>query len=124
MAKRKRISLDLPYPPTVNTYWRKYRGKMVLSAKGRSYKEAVRYPVLSKTRGHVFKDPDPLRVIAILFPPDRRKRDIDNSLKALLDALGNDVLYSDDSQISEIHVYRGDVHRAQGGRVAITIERI
>ena len=34
------IELTLPWPPTVNTYWRNFGGRTIVSAKGRSYRKA------------------------------------------------------------------------------------
>lgn len=30
--------LILPWPPSVNTYWRTFRGRMLISAHGRDYR--------------------------------------------------------------------------------------
>jgi Holliday junction resolvase RusA-like endonuclease len=35
------IEVTLPFPPSVNTYWRTFRGRMIISAKGREYREVV-----------------------------------------------------------------------------------
>lgn len=40
-----------------------------------------------------------------LYLPDNRRRDLDNLAKSILDG-GNGVLYRDDAQVSELHVYR------------------
>lgn len=40
------------------------------------------------------------------YPPDRRKRDLDNILKSLLDALQHAGIYSDDSQIDILKISR------------------
>lgn len=45
-----------------------------------------------------------LSVSLQLVPPDRRKRDIDNYNKALLDALTHSGLWSDDSQIKSLAI--------------------
>ena len=42
-------------------------------------------------------------------PPDRRRRDLDNILKALLDSIVHAGVIEDDSQIDEIQITRGDV---------------
>ncbi len=54
-----------------------------------------------------------------VFPPDRRKRDVDNLLKSLVDALQHAGVFPDDSQIIWLLVYRAAVIR--GGRVVVTI---
>jgi crossover junction endodeoxyribonuclease RusA len=45
-------------------------------------------------------------------PPDRRRRDIDNILKAPLDALEKAGVYKDDSQIEQLNVFK---HRPMKG---------
>ena len=47
-----------------------------------------------------------LRVSAEFYPPDARRRDLDNvGGKALLDSLQAAGLFEDDSQIKEIHLW-------------------
>ena len=92
------IELALPYPPSVNHYWRMWRGRMVICREGRAYREEV--CALLPAGG--FRKPPPGARIALCmdaFPPDRRRRDLDNLQKAVLDALEHAGLYADDSQI-------------------------
>jgi Holliday junction resolvase RusA-like endonuclease len=35
------IEFTLPWPPSVNTNWRTVNGRMIISAKGREYREEV-----------------------------------------------------------------------------------
>ena len=35
------IEITLPWPPSVNTYWRNFDGRMIISARGREYRETV-----------------------------------------------------------------------------------
>ena len=56
-----------------------------------------------------------------LWFPDRRRRDVDNVVKAIMDAL-NGLAYSDDSQVIELFVSR-QVDR-QRPRAEVTVERI
>lgn len=35
------VTLVLPFPPSMNTYWRNLNGRTLLSAKGRRYKSEV-----------------------------------------------------------------------------------
>ena len=53
------------------------------------------------------------------FPPDRRKRDLDNICKSLLDALGHGLVYADDSQIDELSLRRRSPEKP--GRVEVEI---
>ena len=55
------------------------------------------------------------------FPPDRRRRDIDNIQKALLDALEHGGAYADDSQIVRLTIEkRGPV---AGGKTLVRIRK-
>jgi crossover junction endodeoxyribonuclease RusA len=47
-----------------------------------------------------------LMVEIIIYPPDKRKRDMDNIKKALFDALQHAGLYYDDYQICDDHTIR------------------
>ena len=103
------IVLSLPFPPSVNGYWRNINGRTLISAKGRAYKRAIAKLVqwnhaAKKLQGR-------LTVEVILHPPDRRKRDIDNSMKALLDSMQVAGVYLDDSQIDKLVIERRDVEK-------------
>ena len=47
----------------------------------------------------------PVAMTLVFFPPDRRRRDVHNYLKGLLDALQG-VIYADDYQIQSLSIYR------------------
>jgi Holliday junction resolvase RusA-like endonuclease len=51
-----------------------------------------------------------LRLRVTAFFADLRRRDLDNVIKAATDAC-NGVVYVDDSQIDEVHAYRGESQR-------------
>lgn len=117
------ITIELPYPPSVNRAWRMVRvrrsARMMLSREGRAYRmeacarlAALRTPRLNGR----------LRVVVTLHPPDRRKRDVDNAMKALLDALQHAGVYRDDAQIDRLEVERGEVR--DGGRAVVEIEEL
>ncbi len=48
-----------------------------------------------------------LHVEIIFYPPDKRLRDLDNYLKALLDAITLTGFWTDDSIIDQLVIYRG-----------------
>jgi crossover junction endodeoxyribonuclease RusA len=98
------IELRLPYPPSVNQYYRKFRNTMVISERGRRFLKEVKATV-----GAVKMELGRLLVEIDVHPPDRRKRDIDNVCKATLDALTKAGVYQDDSQIDVLVVIRRGV---------------
>jgi crossover junction endodeoxyribonuclease RusA len=59
-------------------------------------------------------------VVVVLHPPDKRKRDLDNILKATLDALEG-YAYVDDCQISRLEVRRAEV--VKGGSVVVSVDQ-
>jgi crossover junction endodeoxyribonuclease RusA len=111
------MNIMLPYPPTVNTYWRKFNNRMVISAKGRQYRKDVMELLEGCQTLH-----GRLKVTIIATMPDRRKRDLDNILKSLLDAMDHAGLFDDDEQIDQLHVFRSVVEKP--GNVAVSIEEL
>ncbi len=62
---------------------------------------------------------EPLAVTVELYPPDERRRDLDNCFKGLLDALQYSNIFIDDSQIVEIHAFKH--HQVKGGKCTVAI---
>lgn len=100
------IYLELPYPPSVNHYWGQSGNRRFIGKKGVEFRKAVELAV--KSAGVVPQE-GRLSVHIELFPPDRRKRDIDNVLKSLLDACEHAGCYENDSLIDELHIVRKEV---------------
>ena len=113
------IEITLPWPPSVNTYWRNFDGRMIISAKGREYRETVGDQMMLQKKVRHFAGP--LRVVIEAWRPDKRRRDLDNLLKATLDGLAHAGVYEDDSQIVDLRIYWApDI----GGMLKIKIEEI
>ena len=116
------MRLTLPFPPSVNTYWRSNRGRVHISNAGRAYRAAVIGAVIEQRPGAGFGGAR-LSVVVEVFPPDKRRRDLDNVLKATLDALEHAGVYDDDGQIDRLVVERG--HRLPpDGLVIVTVEEM
>ena len=119
------MTFDLPFPPTVNTYWRhdpKTR-RTLLSRKGRAFKQEAVLAVRSQMLG-LFPLDDPADVTITLHPPDKRKRDADNYGKAVMDALVDaGVLEDDNSEYVRSITVRWDEQR-KGGECSVAVEPI
>lgn len=97
------IELELPYPPSVNHYYRRVGPRMLISREGRRFREKVCAHLASTGVGPFT---GPLRIEIEIYPPDKRRRDIDNVQKALLDALEHGGAYRDDSQIVRLEIVK------------------
>ena len=97
------VTIKLPYPPSLNKYYRVWQGKMTIGTEGRQYRETVK-----EILGPAFQDIPAytanLRVwIEVMFP-DRRKRDLDNLNKALLDSITKSQVWQDDSLLKDLRL--------------------
>jgi len=63
-----------------------------------------------------------LAVTLYAYPPDQRKRDLDNMLKQTLDALQHAGIYVDDSQIGQLRIERKK--QEEGGRMLVSIDML
>lgn len=110
------IQLELPYPPSVNHYWGMSGTRRFIGKRGQEFRQAVAEACLE---AGIEPLEGPLSVHIALFPPDRRKRDVDNVLKSLLDACEHAGCFENDNQIDELHIIRSEVRK--GGSCTILI---
>jgi crossover junction endodeoxyribonuclease RusA len=99
---QKQNEIVLPWPPSMNRYWRTYQGRMIISQEGRAYREAVISLLIERK---VKPIAGKLIVEIEAWRPDNRVRDLDNLLKATLDSLTHAGVYNDDSQIVDLRIY-------------------
>jgi crossover junction endodeoxyribonuclease RusA len=93
----------LPYPPSLNHLWRRVGSKTLLSAEGRRYHELVgAFVKIIRSQGSTVPGP-PHRVTMLATPPDRRRRDLDNLLKASLDPVYRAIGH-DDSEVEALSI--------------------
>ena len=80
--------LELPWPPSINHYWRSVpmgrHVRVLLSKGGRSYRDAVRQSFINSG---LPMQKGALWIKMILYCPDWRARDQDNLGKAVFDSL-------------------------------------
>lgn len=120
--------IELPWPPTANTYWRhptkgKLAGRHLLSEKGRAYRSDVAVAVLQQRAVKRLKGP--VRVTVKAYMPDRRRRDLDNLAKGLFDAMTYAGVWDDDSQIDDVRIYRARDDQGElvlQGKIVVRIE--
>lgn len=104
----------------MNHYWRHVNGRPVISREGRAYRKKVRAAVaatgIRALEGR-------LGMCITAFAPDRRRRDLDNTLKAPLDALQDAGLYPNDGNIDDLRVIRGTPSKKHP-RLEVTVWQI
>lgn len=126
----------LPYPPSVNHY--KNVGRLITTKSGKMYQQRIDSPetkrfyyevwlkVMQEKAKEGFKSFEdstiPLSVYISLYPPDKRRRDIDNPLKLIFDSLVKAKVMADDSQIIKLYVEKRPP--IQGGQIIVLIEPI
>jgi crossover junction endodeoxyribonuclease RusA len=116
----KSITLQLPWPPSINHYWRHTKdGKHYISLEGKIFRETVYYGC--RNFRQKFLDTDRLSIQIDAHPPDRRKRDLDNLLKGVLDALQYARVYRDDFQVDRLTIERKTPSK---GHLIVTIKTI
>lgn len=108
---------NLPWPPSVNAYWTRTKSGMRRSDAATTYLAEV-LAAVNRNRGRTITGRVGLRIKA--YPPDCRVRDLDNTLKAICDALKVAHVYADDSQIDSLAIDRCQV--VAGGRISVAVE--
>lgn len=115
--------LVLPWPPSANHVWRHVflggRHCTLLSREGRRFRQAAMLAAIAWRAGRAPLD-GKLAVRVAAVAPDRRKRDLDNLLKATLDALTHAKVWHDDGQIDRLEVERAGPDKGRP-RLEITI---
>ena len=112
------IFLHLPFPPTVNSYYGTARsGVKYVTRKGRQFRDEVEKALMEQV-GRMELDYG-IHLEVVLHPPDGRRRDLDNYMKALLDACTIGGLWEDDCLIHQLSILRGEV--IKGGKTQLEI---
>jgi crossover junction endodeoxyribonuclease RusA len=110
----------LPYPPSINHYWRRVGPRTLISREGRTFRRNV-CALLGGGGPPIRKPPAGGRIALCMdaFPPDRRRRDLDNLIKATADALQHAGVYEDDSLIDLLLVRKRNA--VIGGRLDVQV---
>ena len=99
------VRYELPYPPSVNNYWHTSGKRRYISPAGKKFTEDVAKNVYEQ--GYKRFGNKSLGISVMIHPRSKRIFDLDNTLKAILDALMKAGCYDDDSQFEYIEIARG-----------------
>ena len=128
------ITLELPFPPTVNRYWQVARNRLIKTKRARDYRKIVSLYLLAShesirewnTRydvegNRIVKDERTLALaVAVHYPvkagPDG---DIDNLLKVMIDCLEG-TLFENDKQFRHVQISKETQDKKEGS-VRVTI---
>lgn len=107
------LTLLLPFPPSVNHYWRRNGKTVFISKAGKAFRANVQAAVWEQAG-----KPKPLAgrlaIELVLYRGDKRSYDVDNYAKSTLDSLASAGVFVDDSQVDEITIRRGELDRPRG----------
>lgn len=110
------MKVELPWPPSVNHYMNRNGNRSYLSPRAREYRKKVKQ-LINFDYGEKL-----INMTIKLYPPDNRKRDIDNYFKQLFDAIQHGGGFKDDNQIRGLRVEM--LEKVEGGLVEIEITEI
>lgn len=115
---QKPIKLTLPYPPSINSYYGRKGARQFIKPPGEAYRNDVREIVEQEG---IVPIEGRCTFFMAMYPPDRRRRDMDNVKKALWDALTKAGVWADDSDVVEVHEFK-DLERDPDGEGWVEIE--
>ncbi len=95
------MSIRLPLPPSVNSYWqRTFHGGMCVGKAGREYRDKVRLAVYERF-GPVKRTAKAIAIEIFVTNSSQWPADLDNVRKALYDSLCAAHLFWDDAQVMQ-----------------------
>ena len=97
------IELRLPLPPSTNNLYISVGKKRIVSPKYRAWREEAGEMLIAQKPRSVLGDYD---LWLYVEWPDKRKRDLDNAIKAVSDLLVSHQLVEDDSRCQALPIYR------------------
>lgn len=116
------VILRIDYPPSTNKIWRQAKaGKAYLSDAAKQYYRDCSVSIRHQLGNLGISKPycRPVAMLIDVYPPDQRRRDLDNLAKPILDALVKGGVLTDDSYVHELRMRKR--HHIKYGRVYVQI---
>lgn len=108
------IALSMPYPPSANRLWRAVRGRNIKSAE---YRDWLARCAADLAQQRPTPLPGAYRLSLIVNRPDKRRRDLSNTIKPLEDALQSAGIIRDDADCQRLMVMWGSLPPSKDARV-------
>lgn len=114
------VNLVLPWTPSVNKIWRSTgKGKWYMTKVAKDYKRIVWALVCQERAQQAFSKDQDIEIILLAYPPDNRRRDLDNICKLTFDALQDAKVFENDFQIKRIFMEMRE--KQEMGKILVTI---
>jgi len=94
------LKVELPYPPSVNGMFSSIGRRRVKSKRYKEWIDDATMAVLSQRKGKRITGRIAVSISSV--KPDKRKRDVDNIIKPILDLLTSTQTILDDSQVIKV----------------------
>lgn len=111
------IEITLPYPPSGNHMWKHAKGRHYLTDKAVNYYRNV--ALLVRQQAKVINIDFEIVVTCVLYPPDKRRRDLDNAWKVIADSLTKAGVWQDDKLIRRLTLEWAAVQPGGAAQIAI-----
>lgn len=108
------------WPPSVNKEWRNVGGRAILSEPARVFRRRMKDHVLLMRLERLMPEERITGALSLritLYPPDSRRRDVDNYAKNIFDSFTQAKVWHDDAQVKRLTVEFGEPIRGGGFRV-------
>lgn len=106
MTDIQTFEIDIPVSANQRLIRSKNSKKLIGSKKYRAWFERAVYAIRNQRSRPTIAGR--VAVSIVLHYPDKRRRDLDNSLKGLFDAMTHATVWIDDSQIDKLHILRAE----------------
>ena len=116
-GQKMRVEFVVPFPPSVNRIWRHSKGVTYRSPKYMAWRQRAADATQGLWRGDPYLGR--VSVEVRLYGPSRRRWDIDNRAKVVLDLIQHLEIVADDEQVDRLVLLRGPVTPGGGCHVIV-----